>query len=357
MNRLGRSTSHHSPRASAAVRVGVLGDARDRPRSTPGRRRPPVRVVHRAQDVAGGADVPGGQQPHGLADGGAAQRQVAHLVLVAGARADRLGEDRRVGGDPDDAACSTIGPGSPDWMRARLRSSSQTATPASASCCKALAITAPVMLDGSDATDTSRPAGLARRTRTLQTLPGGAHHRLGGDVELLVDVGDLPGFAEAVHADEAALRGRGSGPSSSAPPPRPPRGRGVAQHGLLVGRILLVEDQARRASTPRRSARPPAAGPSLPRPRGAVPSRWPSGSACAGRPRLPAARRRRWPTCSPCPAPRRSSGIGWRDRASSAARRGLSRTISQHSAVSTGSPGRYTARCGMARSADRCSTG
>jgi hypothetical protein len=33
----------------------------------------------------------------------------------------------------------------------------------------------------------------------------GAYHRLGVDVELLVDVGDLAGGAEAVHADEAAF--------------------------------------------------------------------------------------------------------------------------------------------------------
>ena len=38
-----------------------------------------------------------------------------------------------------------------------------------------------------------------------QRLVRGAHHRLGGDVELLVDVSDLAGGAEVVHADEAAL--------------------------------------------------------------------------------------------------------------------------------------------------------
>ena len=38
-----------------------------------------------------------------------------------------------------------------------------------------------------------------------QCLVRGAHHRLGVDVELLVDVGDLAGGAEAVHADEAAF--------------------------------------------------------------------------------------------------------------------------------------------------------
>jgi hypothetical protein len=39
-----------------------------------------------------------------------------------------------------------------------------------------------------------------------QRLVRGAHHRLGGDVELLVDVSDLAGGAEVVHADEAALK-------------------------------------------------------------------------------------------------------------------------------------------------------
>ena len=38
-----------------------------------------------------------------------------------------------------------------------------------------------------------------------QRLVRGAHHRLGGDVELLVDVSDLAGGAEVVHADEAAF--------------------------------------------------------------------------------------------------------------------------------------------------------
>jgi hypothetical protein len=33
----------------------------------------------------------------------------------------------------------------------------------------------------------------------------GSHHRLGVDVELLVDVGDLAGGVKAVHADEAAF--------------------------------------------------------------------------------------------------------------------------------------------------------
>ena len=37
-----------------------------------------------------------------------------------------------------------------------------------------------------------------------QRLVRGAHHRLGGDVELLVDVSDLAGGAEVVHADEFA---------------------------------------------------------------------------------------------------------------------------------------------------------
>jgi hypothetical protein len=38
-----------------------------------------------------------------------------------------------------------------------------------------------------------------------QRLVRGAHHRLGVDVEFLVDVGDLARSAEAVHADEATF--------------------------------------------------------------------------------------------------------------------------------------------------------
>ena len=39
-----------------------------------------------------------------------------------------------------------------------------------------------------------------------QRLVRGAHHRLGGDVGLLLAVSDLAGVAEVVHADEAALK-------------------------------------------------------------------------------------------------------------------------------------------------------
>jgi hypothetical protein len=39
-----------------------------------------------------------------------------------------------------------------------------------------------------------------------QRLVRGAHHRLGGDVEFIVEVSDLAEGAEVVHADEAALK-------------------------------------------------------------------------------------------------------------------------------------------------------
>ena len=157
---------HQPPQPSCLGRRarGILGDAWIDLDGHPAI--PPARAGRGGmQHVAGGADIPGGEQPHGLADRGAPQRQVVHLLLVAGARADRLGKDRRVGGDPDDPPCSTILASSPDWIRARLRSSSHTATPVSASCCKALAMTAPVMLvAGCDGRIPTRR--LTRRRRT-----------------------------------------------------------------------------------------------------------------------------------------------------------------------------------------------
>jgi hypothetical protein len=66
-------------------------------------------VVDRAEHVAGFAHVCGHQEPHRLADRGAAQGEVTHLLLVAGARAQRPGEDRGVGGDADDAALGQLG--------------------------------------------------------------------------------------------------------------------------------------------------------------------------------------------------------------------------------------------------------
>ncbi len=46
---------------------------------------------------------------------------------------------------------------------------------------------------------------LSQSGNIRQRFMCGSHHRLGVDVELLVDVGDLSGGAEAVHADEAAF--------------------------------------------------------------------------------------------------------------------------------------------------------
>jgi len=96
---------HQPPQAAGLGRraLGVAGDARvhlDRhPSVAPARA-----VINRAQDVAGGAHVPRRQQPQRLADGGAAQRQLAQLRLVAGPKVDRLGEDRGVGRDADGVA-------------------------------------------------------------------------------------------------------------------------------------------------------------------------------------------------------------------------------------------------------------
>src|SRR4051812_36875111 len=106
----------------------------------------------------------------------------------------------------------------------------------SASWCKALAMTAPVMLMAGCDRRILAPAGL-RAIDGLQTVPGGAHDRLRGDVELLVDLGDLPGFAEPVHADEAALQAEVAVPAHLHRRFDRHPGESVAQHGLLVARI------------------------------------------------------------------------------------------------------------------------
>jgi hypothetical protein len=63
---------------------------------------PARRLVHRAQDVRGGADVGGRHHPDGLVDRHPAYRQVVELLLVALPGADRGLEDGRVGGHADD---------------------------------------------------------------------------------------------------------------------------------------------------------------------------------------------------------------------------------------------------------------
>ena len=94
-NRLGRSTRHHSARASAMVSLGVVGQPRvhlDR--------HPPVHAVRGAEDgpqyVAGPAHIVGGQRAQRLLDAGAARPQVVQLPGVLVTAGDRLGEDGRI---------------------------------------------------------------------------------------------------------------------------------------------------------------------------------------------------------------------------------------------------------------------
>src|SRR6202051_1184797 len=80
----------------------------------------------------------------------------------------------------------------------------------------------------------------------------GSHHRPGVDVELLVDVGDLPGGAERVHANEAAFE-----PEIALPTEfdrrfhRDSRAR-RAKDRLLVGGVLSLEEQTARHGDDRR---------------------------------------------------------------------------------------------------------
>ena len=85
----------------------------------------------------------------------------------------------------------------------------------------------------------SPPAGL-RAGYGLQTVPGGAHDRLSGDVKLLVDLGDLPGLAEPVHADEPALQAEVAVSAHLHRRFNRHPGEGVAQHGLLASTLSLI---------------------------------------------------------------------------------------------------------------------
>src|ERR1700759_443831 len=79
-----------------------------------------------------------------------------------------------------------------------------------------------------------------------ERLMRGAHHRLSIDVELLVDVSDLPGRAERVHPDETAFQ------ADVAFPPQFDRSfhiharSGATENALLVGGVLLFEEEATR---------------------------------------------------------------------------------------------------------------
>ena len=72
----------------------------------------------------------------------------------------------------------------------------------------------------------------------------GSHHRLGVNVELLVDVGDLAGGAKAVHADEAAFEADVAFPAKFDRRFHRDARTGRAKYRLLVGGVLLLEQQA-----------------------------------------------------------------------------------------------------------------
>jgi hypothetical protein len=74
----------------------------------------------------------------------------------------------------------------------------------------------------------------------------GANHRLGIDVELLVDIGDLAGGAEAVHADEAASEADIAFPAKFDRRFHRDARTGRPEDRLLVGGVLLLEEQASR---------------------------------------------------------------------------------------------------------------
>jgi hypothetical protein len=77
-----------------------------------------------------------------------------------------------------------------------------------------------------------------------------AHHRLGIDVEFLVDVCDLAGGAEAVHADETAFE-----PDIALPAEfdcRFHRDTGTARAENRLGGVLMLEEQTARHGDHRR---------------------------------------------------------------------------------------------------------
>src|ERR1700676_5179076 len=80
----------------------------------------------------------------------------------------------------------------------------------------------------------------------------GSHDRLGVDVELLVDVGDLAGGAKAVHADEAAFETDVAFPAKFDGRFHSDARTGRAKYRLLVGGVLLLEEQAARHRDDRR---------------------------------------------------------------------------------------------------------
>ena len=106
--------------------LGLVRQARRHLEGDPAVTRLPL--VHRPQQVAGVADVGGGDGAQRLLDADLPDRQRVQLVVVGLRAVDGRGEDRRVGGDADDAdarrpatAGSRCGCGRATGRRARRR--------------------------------------------------------------------------------------------------------------------------------------------------------------------------------------------------------------------------------------------
>ena len=100
---LGRSTAAHSAWAEAMVPSVSL--ARSGSTSIETRPSTRVRVGDRGEDVAGVADVLGGELEDDPVDGCAVGDELADLLVVALAVGDGAGEDRRVGGHARRPTC------------------------------------------------------------------------------------------------------------------------------------------------------------------------------------------------------------------------------------------------------------
>src|ERR1700678_2026022 len=85
-----------------------------------------------------------------------------------------------------------------------------------------------------------------------QRLVRGANHRLGVDVELLVDIGDLAGGAEAVHADKAAFEADIAFPAEFDRRFHRDARTARAENRLLVSGVLMLKEQAARHGDDRR---------------------------------------------------------------------------------------------------------
>ena len=79
-----------------------------------------------------------------------------------------------------------------------------------------------------------------------------AYYRLGVDVEFLVDIGDLAGGAEAVHADEATFEADIAFPAKFDRRFHRDARTGRAENHLLVSGVLMLKEQAARDGDYRR---------------------------------------------------------------------------------------------------------